>query len=221
MEQIFITCLLGPWTADNKADNLPAAHRDGAGGVPVGVVSPALVVALVPGPEVGDDEAHPAAGLVIPAAGHNNSAAPHIVMPSRAGRPSPYGISPSLHSLAVAGVQGEAAPGPLHRGRGDTRHLAHEHGLGALLHAQTLEGLHPLGRPPRDPGRRFSLTFNFQSSHLYLTDCLPEDQCILNRFFYFRSQQLFYKYQGLYYWCKLGDCNIKSRIFFELQCRMR
>ena len=61
--------LVCSWTADNKADNLPAAHRDGAGGVPVGVVSPALVVALVPGPEVGDDEAHPAAGLVIPAAG--------------------------------------------------------------------------------------------------------------------------------------------------------
>ena len=60
--------LVCSWTADNEVDNLTAAHRDGAGGVPVGVVSPALVVALVPGPEVGDDEAHPAAGLVIPAA---------------------------------------------------------------------------------------------------------------------------------------------------------
>ena len=68
---------------------LPTAHRDGAGGVPVRVVGPALVVALVAGPEVGDHEAHPAAGLVIPAPAHSNTAAPHIVMPSAgAGRPS-------------------------------------------------------------------------------------------------------------------------------------
>ena len=103
---------------------LCSTHRDGAGGVSVWVVCPAHVVSLVPGAEVGDHEAHAPRVLVIP------------------------GLPP-----LVPGLERVTSPGPLDGGRGEAGDLTHEHGLASLLHPQTLERAHPLGRPPGDPSK--------------------------------------------------------------------
>ena len=95
--------------------------RDGACGVPVWVVCPAHVIPLVPGSQVRDHQTHSASVLIIPGLG-----------------PGP-------------GLQRVTSPCPLDRGGGNTRDLTLKHGLAALLHPQTLERAHPLGRPPGDP----------------------------------------------------------------------
>ena len=41
-------------------------YRDGAGGVTVGIVRPALVIPLIPGSQVSDQKDHPARLLVVP-----------------------------------------------------------------------------------------------------------------------------------------------------------
>ena len=107
--------------------NWPLTDRDGAGGVPVWIIRPAHVVSLVPGAEVRDHQAHAAGLLVI------------------------VGLGPG----PVPGLQRVTTPCPLDGGRGDPGDLTHEHGLAALLHPQTLERAHPLGRPPGNPEKYF------------------------------------------------------------------
>ena len=79
-------------------DNEDVTDRDGTGGVSVGVVRPALVVALVPRAEVLDQQHHPPGLLVVPG-----------LLPL---------ALPPLHLL-----QGQAPPGPLDGGGWQATHL--------------------------------------------------------------------------------------------------
>ena len=83
-------------------------YRDGAGGVTVWVISPALIIPFIPRPEVSNEKDHPSRLLVVP------SLLPLPLPPLRL-------------------LEGQPAPGPLDAGCGDPRDPALEHRLRPLL----------------------------------------------------------------------------------------
>ena len=79
--------------------NKRGTYRDGAGGVTVWIVRPALIIPLIPGPEVLDEKHHPSCLLVVPR-----------LLP--------------LPLPALGLLQGEPPPGPLDSGGGQPSHSA-------------------------------------------------------------------------------------------------
>ena len=102
---------------------MQSVYLDGACGVSVGVVSPALIFSLIPGSQILDDQTHSASVLVVPSL---------------------------LAAFSVLSKR-QALVGPLDGGSRDARDDSDKHGLATLLHSQSFKGLNPLGRSPRDP----------------------------------------------------------------------